>query len=105
MNPAAVALGSEIELSARLTSTTVDDQRLVVDFVIHHVGANGSTSPKVFKWTTVELDTGATVELTKRRRIQTASTRRYHAGEHRVDLQIAGQVLATAAFDLLDSSA
>ena len=80
------------------------DQKLVVDFVIHHVTANGATSAKVFKWTTLELGSGDTTTLTKRRQIATASTRRYHAGHHRVDLQVAGQVVASAGFDLLDSS-
>ena len=81
---------SSVELPLQLSSTQT---------------ANGSTSPKVFKWTTVDLGADETTRITKRRRIQTASTRRYHAGEHRVELQVAGRVVADAAFDLLDSSA
>jgi 3-methyladenine DNA glycosylase AlkC len=103
--PAVLELSSSIELELTLVSDATADQRLVVDFVIHHVGVDGTARPKVFKWTTVDLAPGATVSLTKRRRIATASTRRYHAGRHRVDLQIAGQIMAETAFDLLDSSA
>lgn len=104
VRPARLSLGEPIELATTITSAAVTDQRLVVDFVIHHVGATGVASPKVFKWTTVELGPGESVDLTKTRRIATASTRRYHAGNHRVELQVAGQLIAASSFELLDSS-
>ncbi len=105
VTPAEIHLGDSIELEATIRSTAAHPQQMVVDFVIHHVGARGTTSPKVFKWTTLTLEPGETAPLTKRRKIQTASTRRYHAGMHRVELQIAGSLEADDAFDLLDSSA
>lgn len=102
--PPELELGARIELRAEFSSTSSHDQLLVVDFVIHHVNASGGTSPKVFKWTTQSVSPGECVELRKRRLIQTASTRRYHAGVHRVDLQVAGKVLATTEFGLTGSS-
>lgn len=114
--PDTIHLGDSIELSATITSTAVSSntgsgrdlgppaQRLVVDFVVHHLGARGTTKPKVFKWTTIELAPGATATVVKRRRIATASTRRYHAGLHRVELQVGGTIVASSSFDLLDSS-
>ena len=98
--PALVCLGGHIELTATLASNTDDEQHLVVDFVVHHVNSSGATSPKVFKWTNLKLAPLATVELTKLRRIQPASTRTYHPGFHRVDLQISGRSVATTQFDL-----
>jgi len=98
--PDSVAMGDRIELAATLRSTSGDAQRLVVDFVIHHVNKAGKTSPKVFKWATVELAGAATVELTKRRLIQMASTRTYYPGSHRVQLQVSGTVLAEDAFEV-----
>jgi len=102
--PSRVSLGDQVTLTAQLTSTSEQEQLLVIDFVIHHVKASGATSTKVFKWKTEQLAAGETIHLSKRRRIQTATTRRYHAGEHRVDLQVAGQVLASTHFDLDESS-
>lgn len=102
--PARVGLGTHIELAAAITSTSDGEQRLVIDFVIHHVNAAGSTSPKVFKWTTLTLAPGDTVELKKRRLIRNASTRTYHPGVHRIDLQVGGRCLAGAEFELLDQS-
>lgn len=104
VDPATITLGDSITLTATMTSTATARQRLVVDFVVHHIGASGATTPKVFKWTTVELAAGERVELAKKRKIATASTRRYHAGRHRVELQVAGRAVAETAFELLDSS-
>jgi len=99
-SPARIGLGSPITLTAAIDSTSATEQHLVVDFVIHHVNASGATSPKVFKWANQRLAPRATVELTKRRKIQPASTRTYHAGVHRVELQIAGRCFATTQFEL-----
>ncbi len=104
VTPESLRLGEYIELKAVLRSTAEQEQRLVIDFVIHHPTARGSLSTKVFKWTTLELEAGAEQVLTKRRRIETASTRKYTAGVHSIELQVAGRVLARTSFDLLDSS-
>ncbi|MDH5505034.1 MAG: DNA alkylation repair protein, partial [Acidimicrobiia bacterium] len=102
--PESVRLGDHIELEAVLKSTAKQEQRLVVDFIIHHPTSRGAISTKVFKWATVQLEAGGERTLTKRRRIDTASTRRYTAGVHTIELQVAGSVLATTSFGLLDSS-
>jgi len=99
--PAVVEIGDDIELIADIVSTSDAEQHVVVDFVVHHVHASGSTSPKTFKWSNLRLGAGQTVTIAKRRRIQHASTRRYHAGRHRVDLQISGEVVASTHFDLM----
>ena len=101
VQPATVEMGERIELTAHIRSASDEAQRLVVDFVIHHVNAAGTTSPKVFKWTTLDLAGRATARLTKRRLIQTSSTRTYYPGEHRVEMQVAGVVVAAAAFDVV----
>lgn len=104
ITPSRIRLGESITLTATMTSTAAAGQRLVVDFVVHHVGASGATTSKVFKWKNLGLDPGATVGLVKQRRIATASTRRYYAGRHQVQLQVAGRILAESSFELLDSS-
>jgi 3-methyladenine DNA glycosylase AlkC len=104
VTPPTIGLGESIRLAATIRSTASEPQRLVIDFIVHHIGASGASTPKVFKWTTVELAPGATTELAKTRKIATASTRRYNAGRHRVELQVAGRVMAESAFDLTETS-
>ena len=103
-SPERLRLGDRIELTAVVTSAGDSVQKLVIDFVIHHVTKKGGISPKVFKWSTIDLAPGESVTLTKRRTIATASTRRYSAGFHAVDLQVAGQVRASAGFHLENGS-
>ena len=100
ISPGSVEMGAHITLAADLRSVGTAPQRLVVDFVVHHVNASGATSPKVFKWTTVDLEPGALCTLTKRRLIQQASTRTYRAGTHPVELQVGGRVVAATTFEV-----
>lgn len=100
LTPPAIALGDILEFAATIRSTSDRNQRLVVDYTVHHVKSNGSTTPKVFKWTTLDLAPGATTDLRKRHPIREITTRRYHPGRHRVELKIAGEPVAETVFDL-----
>jgi 3-methyladenine DNA glycosylase AlkC len=99
--PDLVPIGNDVELTAQLTSTADHEQLLVIDFVVHHVLQSGATSPKTFKWTNLRLDPGQVVSISKRRSIRPLSTRRYHPGAHRVDLQVAGHTLASTEFEVI----
>lgn len=93
-------LGERLGIEVELVSTTTRQQRLAVDYVIHYVKARGAAFEKVFKWTELDLPARATVALTKTQVIRDFTTRKHHAGHHRVELQINGQRLAQAGFDL-----
>ncbi|MBI5693645.1 MAG: DNA alkylation repair protein [Verrucomicrobia bacterium] len=91
-------LGEALEFSFPMTSTSARSQRLVVDYVVHYVKRSGGRTPKVFKLAEVELAPRAQVMLRKRQVIRDFSTRKHHAGRHRVEVQINGSVLAGAEF-------
>ena len=67
---------------------------------MHHVKADGSARPKVFKGWTLDLAPGEIRTLRKTHAVRPITTRRYHAGRHVVDLRINGRVAAEAAFEL-----
>ena len=75
-------------------------QALTIDYVVHHVKANGDTSPKVFKGWNVVVPPGATVTLVKRHTVKPITTRRYYPGRHPVVIQANGAAVAEAYFDL-----
>jgi hypothetical protein len=83
-----------------LHSTGRLTQELIVDFIIHHVNAKGTSTPKVFKWTRLRLEADDHVELSKKRMIRHGSTRTHRSGRHRVELQVGGQILAESFFDV-----
>ena len=95
-----VELGEHLELTIELESMADHPQPLVVDFIIHHVKANGELRPKVFKLKTFELGERASKKLSKRHGIKKITTRKYYAGEHKVELVINGEVFASQDFTL-----
>ena len=98
--PGRVALGGHVTLTLVLRSTSKQAQKLVIDYAVHHVKANGTTSPKVFKGWVLELAPGATVELIKRHSMKPVTTRRYHRGAHAIDVNINGQTVNSGRFAL-----
>jgi 3-methyladenine DNA glycosylase AlkC len=103
LNPATAAIGESVVLQVDLESDQDRPQALVIDYLVHHVRANGRTSPKVFKGWTFSLEGRAARTLTKRHSLRPVSTRQLYPGRHRVALQINGAVCATAWFDLVAS--
>lgn len=95
--PKRLAIGGAAQLRARIGHRTQGAQRLMVDFVVHYVKASGKTSPKVFKWTQVELPPAEEAVLEKRLAFKHVSIRRIHPGVHRIELQVNGKVVAETA--------
>jgi 3-methyladenine DNA glycosylase AlkC len=95
-----VTYGESVEFTAELRSRSDRQQALVLDYVIHFVKANGRTAPKVFKWTKLTLDSGATRSLRRTHPIRPITTRRYYDGDHAVSLRINGRDLGMAGFVL-----
>ena len=102
--PRRLAIGASLVLTARLESSAAPAQPLVVDYAVHHVKADGSTSAKVFKGWQLELPGRQAVTLTRRHSMRVITTRRYSPGRHVVELRINGAVVATASF-MLSASA
>lgn len=95
------SVGDSLQLVATLASGARSQQTLAVDYLVHHVRANGDTSAKVFKGWTLDLAPGETRRLGKKHSLRPITTRRYYPGKHRVELQVNGSVVAEAAFTLL----
>lgn len=100
LSPRRVRTGDRLQLTLDLASTAGTAQALVIDYVVHHVRANGSTSPKVFKGWTLELPPRAARTLSRRHSLRPVTTRTYHAGEHRIDVQVNGVLVAHGHFHL-----
>ena len=99
--PARVSVGGAVVIEAVLHARTRQKQNLVVDYAVHHVKANGSTSPKVFKGWKLELAQGEVRTLRKTHSLREVTTRRLYPGRHRVELLVNGAAMAEAAFVLV----
>ncbi len=95
-----IALGDCLEFEISLTSAANKPQKLVVDFALHLMKANGKTAPKVFKWKAVTLQPQQTLNIQKRHAIKAITTRRYYSGEQRLEILINGKAVAETDFEL-----
>ncbi|OZC57897.1 DNA alkylation repair protein [Rhodococcus sp. 06-621-2] len=98
VTPTNVVSGGELTFRFELASTS--EQAVAVDYVLHHVRANGTRSPKVFKLTTRTLAPGSPAVLTRSHSFRPISTRRYYPGEHVLEIQVNGSTLARTVFNL-----
>lgn len=100
VSPKQIRLGESVEFSFQLQSACKKPQSVVIDYAVHHMKANGKTSPKVFKLQTLNIAPGATVEIKKRHSIKPITTRKYYSGEHAIEILINGKTFGRANFTL-----
>jgi 3-methyladenine DNA glycosylase AlkC len=100
VSPRSIALGGAITLTFELRSTIAERQRLVVDYAIHYVKKSGSTAAKIFKLRSFDLEGGAARSFAHRQMMRDFTTRTHHAGLHKVELLVNGQIVAEGDFML-----
>jgi len=96
-----VEFGKTLQFSLSINSASNRDQSLMIDYIIHHQKANGSTSPKVFKWKSTTLPAKKTLTSTKNHAIKKITTRVYYPGVHTVEVMVNGVSVGMADFQLL----
>jgi len=95
-----IVLGEVLEFSFKLSSMGQEQQKMVVDYAIGFVKANGELREKVFKLKNITINEGADIRLNKRHVIKPISTRKYYSGRHSLSILINGESVAQACFDL-----
>ena len=95
-----VRVGESITFALTLRSRADQAQPLLIDYAVHHARARGAASAKVFKGWTLQLAPGEVRRVQKTHSMRVITTRRYHAGQHAIDVRINGQVVASARFAL-----
>jgi len=100
ITPTRVAVGGAVLLQATVRSTARTPQTLVVDYAVHHVKANGTSAPKVFKGWKLVLAPGEVRALQKSHSLREVTTRRLYPGDHKVQLMVNGVAVADARFAL-----
>lgn len=96
-----IILGESLAISTKITSTSDTTQKIVLDYAIHFMKANGRTSPKVFKWKNITLRPGQVMTLQKKHPIKLITTRSYYPGAHQAELLINGKSRLQVPFELL----
>lgn len=100
LDPSVVRMPGHITFSFEVKSRSKDAQNLVIDYIIHHVKANGKLAPKVFKLTTKKLSAGETIRVAKKHALRPITTRKYYPGTHALEIQVNGMSYAKVDFEL-----
>ena len=105
ITPKRVVMGEKVNIAFDVSNTSTKPQEVLVDFCIHYVKAGGKTSAKVFKLKVLSLAPKETVRLSKTISTAEMTTRKHHAGVHRVDVLLNGKTLGLGMFDLVTTAA
>lgn len=100
LDKSVVEMGENLLFSFEVKSRSRRAQNLAIDYVIHHVKANGKLAPKVFKLTKKKLEAGESIEIEKRHSFRLINTRTYYSGIHRLEIQVNGRVRGGKDFEL-----
>ncbi|HTD90223.1 MAG TPA: DNA alkylation repair protein [Burkholderiales bacterium] len=101
VSPARVKKGAAVTVLFHIASTASHGQRLVVDLRVHYVKANSNISAKVFKLCSMNFAAKATQSCGKRWSLKDLTTRKHHAGTHKVEVVINGCATPLGKFELL----
>ena len=97
-NPS-VKVGEALEFKVEIVA--LGDVMLMVDYVVHFQTKAGKLSPKVHKLKKLELVKGKRIVLKKKHPFKAnMSTRTLYAGEHLLEVQINGSIVAKNRFNL-----
>ncbi len=99
--PKRASMGKSVSIAFEVINTSSKRQSVLADFRVHFVKANGSTSPKVFKLKTLDLNPNQSELVGKTVSLVEMTTRRHYPGKHTVDVLLNGRVKPLGAFELL----
>jgi 3-methyladenine DNA glycosylase AlkC len=100
LNKKLYRMNESIEFSFKVVSRAKVEQKLIVDYIIHHVRSNKSRTPKVFKLKNVTLAPGESLQIKKWHSLRAVTTRKYYSGTHLLEVQINGKVWARSEWVL-----
>lgn len=96
-----VPWGGAVRFTAAVRNDGAAEARLAIDYVVHHLRANGARSAKTFKLSTPSLAPGEVLEISREHSFRAITTRRYYPGAHAVALQVNGVATDPVEFRLL----
>ena len=90
-------------LSFDIESLADKSLNLMIDYVVHHLRANGSLSPKVFKLSKTSIQPGEVLRIEKKHSFAPVTTRRYYPGAQAIEPKINGQSFGRVRFVLREA--
>ena len=84
-----IKMGEVLKFNFELNSNK--DQKFVLDFAIHFMKSNGKMAAKMFKLKNINMKQGEKIAIEKQQWFKPISTRKYYAGQHRLEIFLNGE--------------
>ena len=84
-------VGDKIEMSFSIKSQERKETKLMVDYIVNYVKANGTGVDKVFKMRDLKIVPDETLQIEKYHWLKNTSGRKHYSGKHSISLQINGK--------------
>lgn len=104
VDPTPAVLGERFTVEAEVVNRSSRDAPLLVDLRVHFVKADGRSSPKVFKGREMRLGPGEGGLVRKAVSLARHTTRTPYPGDHKVEVVVNGEVLASERFQVVEPS-
>jgi 3-methyladenine DNA glycosylase AlkC len=91
LEPGEIRLGEDVVFSFEILSTAKYEQKLMVDYLVHFMKANGTQAPKVFKLSQKTIQPGERIKITRKHGIKPITTRKYYPGIQTFQPQVNGK--------------
>lgn len=92
-------LHDNLNFEFMLDSTSKKQQKLIIDYAIDFVKANGRKGKKVFKLKTLLLNPKEQIKVSKKHSLKPITTMKYYPGLHHIYLQINGHIVSEVTFN------
>jgi len=99
LHQGSVKFGDSLGFSVSFTSDK--DQKLMIDYAVHYMKANGKHKAKVFKLRIMHAKKGQDVQFHKKHAFREMTTRKHHKGKHVVEILINGYAFEKKEMELL----
>ncbi|APW43599.1 DNA alkylation repair protein [Rhodoferax saidenbachensis] len=100
ITPQRAVIGGTLAVAFDVTNSTAQPQRVLVDFAVHYVKANGQARAKVFKLKTLDLAAHETQRVGKQISLAEMTTRKHYPGVHQVEAILNGRAQPLGSFKL-----
>jgi len=95
-----VANTGAVEFSFVIRSLANKAQKLVIDFALYYVKANGKQAPKIFKLRNINLTPDQEMRISRKVILKNTSGRTIYPGRHEIELKINGKSYSRNWFDV-----
>ncbi|MFV2016553.1 MAG: DNA alkylation repair protein, partial [Candidatus Heimdallarchaeota archaeon] len=100
VNKDEITLGDEIKFEIEINNKSGNELKLMIDYLIYFMKANGKQSPKVFKLSKRIISPYEKFSLNKKHQIKPLSTRKIYQGRHCLQIKINGKKFEKLDFNV-----